>query len=342
MNNVSTTGPPREAGTKEILGYVLAIIIILCLAFLGMSPKAGTFNGLDVFLVSLFLILIVVFIDLRLRIIEMNKTPSQNRVIQKITMQELLVRTVFRGKTTSDKLNLLGLNLLCLLPRRYVYKNPTLKRLTSALIEKTLIRERGYTWNLNHPSQFHLISGEHEKQIAPWFNMYGDTFIDIGSNLGKYTLTLSRRFGQVYSFEPCKDTYNLLCRNIKLNKCTNIYPLNIAGWDDRCSLPLFRRITPGLNSLLLKDALVGTEQVECWPLDNMDLDWGKIDLVKVDVEGAEYQVIHGMSELLMKHKPTLIIEIRPENQVTMNKLLRGLGFHLADKHDMNYLWRPIT
>jgi hypothetical protein len=49
---------------KEALGYTIAIIMIFCLGFLGMSPKAGTFTNLDVFVSVLVLILLIIFVEL--------------------------------------------------------------------------------------------------------------------------------------------------------------------------------------------------------------------------------------------------------------------------------------
>jgi FkbM family methyltransferase len=156
------------------------------------------------------------------------------------------------------------------------------------------------------------------------------TVYDVGSNVGFYTLLASACVGvggRVFAFEPLCDNISLLERHVRLNRCTNtqICPLAIS---DRSGKLHFERGTRRETGRLSE---VGDLEVSAVSLDDFvdALGTSKPDLVKVDVEGAELQVLHGAHRLLQEHPPIIFLATHsPQLRVTCCNLLLSLGYRL--------------
>lgn len=170
--------------------------------------------------------------------------------------------------------------------------------------------------------------------IGTWERKYVDFFcskikeddvvVDIGAYIGYFSLLASERVGDkgcVYVFEPAPRNYERLMRNIEVNKAENIkaYNFGLSDKNETLALNVSREI-PAETSLanswteLSKGVKLGKDMVEVelipfdqFSKDNKDL--SKIDIVKIDVDGAELKVIKGMRNTLMKmHDITLFLE----------------------------------
>lgn len=107
-------------------------------------------------------------------------------------------------------------------------------------------------------------------------------FVDAGAAYGYYTLLAARRCEQVYAFEPNPAIYEGLAFNVRQNGHRNVRCFNIALDSDL-----------DVGTITLDDFLGGR----------------KVDVVKIDVEGAEADVLLGAQETLTRHGPTLLVEI---------------------------------
>jgi FkbM family methyltransferase len=147
----------------------------------------------------------------------------------------------------------------------------------------------------------------------------GMTFIDVGAHVGYYSLLAARQVGsegKVYSFEPEPINYSLLVKNVELNGYKNVTTISQAVSSAKGSTTLFvSALDSGRNSVFhhgLPES--GSVEVATTSLDAF-LDkhgWPKIDLIKIDVEGAELNVLAGMTELLRKSENLkLILEFNP-------------------------------
>lgn len=144
----------------------------------------------------------------------------------------------------------------------------------------------------------------------------GQTVVDVGANIGYYTLLFSRLVGEqgrVISFEPDPNNFALLCRNLADNRCTNVAPHRCAVGAEQTTLKLYR--CPGnhgmhraYESICCGDEFVSVESVV---LDQHLADEPRIDFLKMDIEGFEYFALQGMSRLLEQHSPTILIEFSP-------------------------------
>jgi len=147
----------------------------------------------------------------------------------------------------------------------------------------------------------------------------GMTFVDVGAHIGYYSLLASIKVGpkgKIYSFEPEPNNYNFLIRNIMLNDCKNIFAIQkaVADFTGKANFV----IAPySVSHSLYPDETVpniATIQVEVVSLDDFfsQLGWPKVDVVKMDIEGAEVRALRGMKGLC-KRCPDLILitEFKP-------------------------------
>ena len=154
----------------------------------------------------------------------------------------------------------------------------------------------------------------------PWFLnsiiSSNETAVDIGANAGYYSMPLSRHFTKVFAFEPVPQIYKKLCENIRLNQISNIKTFSTAVGDEDKILPYFiqsvidgdRNINTGLSSLTKRENFKTKEIViNVNRLDTLFPE-EKINLLKVDVEGHEYQVFQGAIQIINKLKPVIIWE----------------------------------
>jgi FkbM family methyltransferase len=147
----------------------------------------------------------------------------------------------------------------------------------------------------------------------------GDTFIDIGANVGYFTLLGSKLVGasgKVVAIEACSATYQSLLDNLKRNKISNVRTVQCAVSDRDTELLLHSApdINSGLASLIQDRGGEGTERVHGFPLGSL-LSSDEIRsarLIKIDVEGAEKMVLEGMMPILRDLQADLVVEINPD------------------------------
>src|SRR5918999_918524 len=152
----------------------------------------------------------------------------------------------------------------------------------------------------------------------------GDVVVDIGAHIGRYTIISSKRVGakgKVVAIEANPDNYEMLNSNIQLNQLTNIIPLNYAVYSKETKIKLYR---PGEESgntiynttMVLDRAKVNEKFVEvnADTLDNLlqenGIEQQQVNWIKIDVEGAEFEVLKGATTILSKSKDiALLIEV---------------------------------
>jgi FkbM family methyltransferase len=129
----------------------------------------------------------------------------------------------------------------------------------------------------------------------------GMTVVDIGAHIGYYTLLASRQVGvsgKVYAFEPNPTNFNLLLRNIKLNHINNVVAVNkaVSNTNDSRKLFIDKKKFSGSHSLAVNN-LETDDKAESIIVETMTLDSyfddTKIDLIKIDAQGAEGLILEG-------------------------------------------------
>ena len=145
----------------------------------------------------------------------------------------------------------------------------------------------------------------------------GSVFVDVGANFGIYTMVASRLVGdagRVIAFEPSVQSFPVLQENIALNSLENVLSFRAALSEKESRAWLYHALDPSGNSLGRDTSLDGLgEEVILKSLDNVLEENGidRVDVIKVDAEGAEELVLHGAARSLTTHSPVVIFEFNP-------------------------------
>jgi FkbM family methyltransferase len=162
-----------------------------------------------------------------------------------------------------------------------------------------------------------LITGRFEEgaiaQCANFIRPDG-IVIDVGANIGFHAVHFAQLvgLGKVICFEPARSTFAYLLRNVE--RVPNVIPLNIALSDATGLQNFFVAADDAYSGLkdTKRKTILRQESIACFTGDEIltPLIGGqRIDLVKVDVEGFETEVLHGMRKLLSAHRPVVFCEI---------------------------------
>jgi FkbM family methyltransferase len=183
--------------------------------------------------------------------------------------------------------------------------------------------------------------GEYEKAelkaIHP-FLTNDAVFIDIGANIGLYSLYASKLInekGQIISFEPFSENFERLTKNVTLNGLSKIRLEKMAIGEKEGIINLYydkREKNLGMVSTTPIETGI-QEKVKVDSLDSYLKHklFTKIDFIKIDIEGFEYSALLGMRDTLSTFSPSLLIEILNEDKSSTNMsncddLLKGLGY----------------
>ena len=160
--------------------------------------------------------------------------------------------------------------------------------------------------------QFEMASfPEEDEAIEGYFHWYkpqiGDTVFDIGAHCGVSTYHFSKLVGEtgrVISFEPDPVNYGLLLRNIARHRLTNVTPLRlaIAGSNGKADFNSEGTIGSGLMRHSSRASVGSVTPVDTITLAGVFDRWGIPDFCKIDIEGAEIEVIEAAQDLLNNHK----------------------------------------
>jgi FkbM family methyltransferase len=170
-----------------------------------------------------------------------------------------------------------------------------------------------------------LVQAELASLLAP-----GAVFYDIGANVGFFTVLGARLVGPggtVVAYEPVHAYADALERNVELNGLGNVVVrrLAVAEAPGRRELELGATET---TARLVPPGAASTTWVEATSLD-AELRSGlpAPDVVKIDVEGAEVDVLDGMAETLRHHRPVILCEMHGRNREAGARL-RAAGYAL--------------
>jgi FkbM family methyltransferase len=129
----------------------------------------------------------------------------------------------------------------------------------------------------------------------------GDTVIDVGANIGYFSLLCSVLVGEegkVYSFEPHPLIYKYLVANVSLNDATNITTFNFSIGNETTEINLIQETHKDDHSYVSKN--ISDMKVKMKRLDDMEINTDTVSLLKIDVEGFEKFVIEGATDILAK------------------------------------------
>jgi FkbM family methyltransferase len=168
----------------------------------------------------------------------------------------------------------------------------------------------------------------------------GDVVVDVGANVGVFTLKAWKQTGprgKVFAFEPEKRNYGRLCRNVGVNRCSNVFPVNMAVSDFDGIADFYVKDVSLEHTLLPTTSLsydthtVTTRKVQVRRLlsvlGKLGVNW--VDFLKVDAEGAEMMVLRGAEKLLSSkriRKVSVATYHSKEETRIVGNFLRSFGY----------------
>ncbi len=141
-------------------------------------------------------------------------------------------------------------------------------------------------------------------------------FVDVGANIGYYSVHMALRKISVLAFEPDPLNHELLTKNLALNMCTGVESMQLALSDCEGVAPFYRypEKNLGRHSLLpindSKPIQVPTKTFD-QVLEEQHIAPSRIEMIKIDVEGFEPLVLKGMEWTLAEGNPTIVAEFSP-------------------------------
>lgn len=160
----------------------------------------------------------------------------------------------------------------------------------------------------------------------------GDVAYDVGANIGFFSLVAARAVGpdgHVHAFEAVADIARAARRNFARNSLGHVHTWQVAVGAEAGTAAVHRTRHPGGATLVgrqrPRDAK-GTEPVEVVRLDDL-VAAGRLQpprLVKIDVEGAELDVLEGMQEILAAHRPVIVCELDAGSDAELTEQIAAL------------------
>ena len=224
----------------------------------------------------------------------------------------------------------------------YIKHNP---KGTNLMFNVILKNENGLIFCGRNFVAVHTAASFHEYPIKKLMNIEEGIFIDIGANIGKYSIFMANKLrnnGKVIAIEAEPYNFGILKKNISLNHLNNIIPLNNACFSKNKEMNFFvEKAGGGMHSLYKSIIHKKSIVVKAKKLDDilkrLKLK-DKVKIIKIDVEGAEAEVIKGAIKTLKKYHPKIIFECMPENFNDIQVMLKPLKYTIKRTFgDIDYI-----
>lgn len=260
------------------------------------------------------------------------KTQILNRVRAKIinTSLEERLAGLTRGKKPSDFWGRL-------VPANTLFPRPSIRE-----VEREGLRFRLDVSNfVDHIVYFGLSDDHHQlffDRLRP-----DDCVIDVGANIGAFSLRCAKRVieGRVFSFEPDPDNYAHAKVNFELNafKHMRLIHQGLSDHEGEAELVCLDPHNTGTNRIVGGHQGVAKARISLTTLDAFVAAEGlsRVDAIKVDVEGHEYQVLMGAMKTLMRFQPMILVEMSSKNLAQQGtsvqkvaQLIENLGYKILN------------
>jgi FkbM family methyltransferase len=181
----------------------------------------------------------------------------------------------------------------------------------------------------------------------------GQVFVDVGANFGLYSLamaqTLKETGGSVIAIEAQRVIFNMICGSVALNSIENMFVHNLAIADREGYIALpkldYRKVS-SYGSLEFADEQgedigqergISDESVRCVTLD--DMNWPRVDMIKIDIEGMEEMALAGGINLFAQLRPIALIEWIKSDKQALSDFFAALNYSVYES-GMNLLCMP--
>lgn len=235
------------------------------------------------------------------------------------------------GHSLYDKIIILIIVILRNLLRPFLFINCFVRwrcKILDNLSKRLCVSISGITYLVPDYHAFWILDPQSEDFLMEVLTLRdGEIFLDVGAHIGKYALLIASKCPRslVIAVEPSPINFLYLLKNIRRNKLHNIIPLNIAAYSSQEELKFYVE-GPSTSHRIAHN---GTVKVRARPLDRVLHELGvyEVHLIKVDVEGAELQVLKGLQATL-RRGCRLVVEVNKENLTHFIKFMKSLGYKI--------------
>jgi FkbM family methyltransferase len=178
---------------------------------------------------------------------------------------------------------------------------------------------------------FWVLWKNYEKEIFREINKIKQkgTFIDVGANIGRYSILMAKKGWKVYSFEPVRNNFEKLMEHIKINNVQkNVQAKNAGlGKNNLKKKIYYLPYKYGEASIILSKKESNSEEIHMDKLDNfVKKNYKKPIILKIDVEGFEFEVLKGSKKFIKKHHPIIILEMWNKERERDINFLEKIGY----------------
>jgi FkbM family methyltransferase len=223
---------------------------------------------------------------------------------------------------------------------KFFHKSMKYLKLGNPRLLKAYVKEYNYKYYCRLED---FNPGREEDIIKLFRPKEGDIVVDVGAHIGRYAIIASKMVGsqgKVIAIEAHPANYDILKKNIELNKLNNVIALNYAVHSKETMVKLYE---PGqeegltiYNTIMIDRTLTSKNpkyiEVKANTLDSLLVENGinQVNWIKIDVEGAEYEVLKGANEILSSNRClSVLVEVHGRDTYgpTM-ELLRSKNFNI--------------
>jgi FkbM family methyltransferase len=230
--------------------------------------------------------------------------------------------------------------------RRGFARTPRRERVTEA---------DGYFWVDRPGSDDWVTTADHENWLWPiWDRILpeGGVLLDIGAHVGRWSIRMATRASKVLAVEADPGTAATLRRHLVMNDVPNVEVHETAAWDQRRILdledPNGRTDGGGTRTTLAGGnghrTVMGSRLDRYQPVIRSLKQAGRLDVVKIDVEGADLHVLRGLRGLLELYRPTILLECHDlygyYTRAELEAVLDDLGYAWTVAASVPSNWQP--
>lgn len=164
--------------------------------------------------------------------------------------------------------------------------------------------------------------------------------VDVGGNIGLHTVRFAQKFQQVHSFEPTDINFECLQQNTKTLPGVHLYKLGLGNEPATLTIQLPVDTDNCGNFSIVDfqdyDNRTVDQTIEIRTLDSFEL---APDLVKIDVQGFDYNVLVGADKTITQYRPVIIVESETKkSRNTIGEFLTARGYTVAAKIRHDQIW----
>ena len=208
------------------------------------------------------------------------------------------------------------------------------RELSNRLSSGIRVRVNDIYYVLTCTSDLLEVVPEYEKEV---FNELfrnlrpGSVFIDVGAHIGRYSFPVARFVGEdgiVVVIEPDPVSFRALSMGVELNGLRNVLALNVALGDREGKATLCQKFVTATSSIIEFNGCRRFVEVPLRRLDSIveDLGLKRVDVIKIDAEGAEVQILKGGVKTIMRFRPYIVVEVRNRNIDQFKQIMEDLGY----------------